>query len=153
MTGESMARRQQVEILMVEDSPSDAALAKEAFKNGKIANKLTVVENGVKAIDYLLKRNGFESAVTPDLILLDLNLPIKSGFEVLAEIKKDDKLRRIPVIVLTTSMEERDVLKSYDLQASCFITKPVEFDNFVSAVQSLRQFWFKVVTLPDNGDE
>lgn len=142
-----------VEILMVEDSPSDAALAVEAFKNGMIANKLNIVENGVKALDYLLKRNGFETAVTPDLILLDLNLPIKSGFEVLEEIKKDEVLKRIPVIVLTTSSEEKDVLKTYDMQASCFITKPVEFDNFVGAVQALRQFWFKIVTLPDNGDD
>lgn len=139
-----------MEILMVEDSPSDAALAKEAFKNGMIANKLTIVENGVRAMDYLQKRNGFEDVDTPQLILLDLNLPIKSGFEVLKEIKADENLRRIPVIVLTTSAEEKDIFKSYDMQASCFITKPVEFENFVAAVQSLRQFWFKVVTLPDD---
>ncbi len=153
MTGPGRKEKKTVvEILMVEDSPSDAALAKEAFKTGKIANKLIVVDNGIKALNYLLKRNGFEEVATPDLILLDLNLPIMSGFEVLAEIKKDEKLKRIPVIVLTTSMEERDVLKSYDLQASCFISKPVEFDNFVTAIQSLGQFWFKIVTLPDNGD-
>ena len=124
-----------INLLMVEDSPSDAALATEAFKSGRLANKLNIVDNGAKAIDYLKKRNGYEQAETPDLILLDLNLPVKSGFEVLAEIKEDAKLKRIPVIVLTTSAEERDVLKSYDMQASCFITKPVEFDNFWAAVQ------------------
>ena len=149
-TSERKRDNKELEILMVEDSPSDAALAKEAFRDGRIYNKLNIVDDGAKGVDYLLKRNGFEDAVTPDLILLDLNLPVMSGFEVLAEIKKHEKLRRIPVIVLTTSMEERDVFKSYDLQASCFISKPVEFDNFVTAIQGLQQFWFKIVTLADN---
>lgn len=138
-----------IEILMVEDSPSDAALAQEAFKQGRLRNQLHVVDNGVKALDYLMKRNGYESVGTPDLILLDLNLPIKSGFEVLAEIKNHDALKRIPVIILTTSAAEKDVLKSYDMQASCFITKPVEFENFVTAVHALREFWFNIVTLPE----
>lgn len=142
-------REKNVEILMVEDSPSDAALAKEAFKNGMIVNKLVIIENGAKALDYLHKRNGYEDVNAPNLILLDLNLPIKSGFEVLQEIKEHQELKHIPVIVLTTSAEEKDVFKSYQMQANCYITKPVEFDNFVAAVQSLRQFWFKIVTLPE----
>ncbi|HEY9777556.1 MAG TPA: response regulator [Planktothrix sp.] len=140
-----------IEILMAEDSPSDAELAREALINGKLSNKLNVVTNGQEALDYLHKRGKFASANTPDLILLDINMPIKNGFEVLTELKADEKLRRIPVVVLTTSEDEHDVLKSYDLQAACFITKPVNFTKFQDIVKQLKNFWFSVVTLPPNG--
>lgn len=142
----------EIEILMAEDSPSDAELAQEALKNGKLKNKITVVPNGAEALNYLFKRGKYTDAKQPDLILLDINMPLKNGFEVLEEIKKDSRLRRIPVVMLTTSEDEQDVLKSYDLQAACFITKPVNFERFQEIVRQLKQFWFTVVTLPPNGD-
>ena len=140
-----------IEILMAEDSPSDAELAREALKNGKLSNRINIVTNGADALDFLFKRGKFVDAPVPDLILLDINMPIKNGFEVLTEIKKDERLRRIPVVMLTTSEDEQDVLKSYDMQASCYITKPVNFQRFQEIVLQLKSFWFSVVTLPPNG--
>ena len=137
-----------IEILLVEDSPADILIAREALSEAKLFNTIHVAEDGVEALDFLRKQGKFASSPRPDLILLDLNLPRKNGREVLAEIKADDDLRSIPVVVLTTSRAEEDVLRSYDLHANCYVIKPVEFDNFVKAVQSIRHFWFSVVTLP-----
>ena len=137
-----------IEILLVEDSPSDALLTREALKTSKLMNNLHVVENGVDAIAFLRREGPYAHVPPPDLILLDLNLPKKDGREVLREIKADDDLRAIPVVVLTSSDAEEDILKSYKLNANCYITKPVEFDKFVKVVRSIREFWFAVVTLP-----
>jgi two-component system, chemotaxis family, response regulator Rcp1 len=138
----------QIEILLVEDSPTDVLIAREALAEAKLINSIHVAADGVEAMDFLCKRGRFASAPRPDLILLDLNLPRKNGREVLVEIKQDDDLKNIPVVVLTTSSDEEDILKSYDLHANCYVVKPVEFMNFVKAVQSIQQFWFSVVTLP-----
>jgi len=137
-----------IEILLVEDSPSDAALTIEALKAGKIANQLTLVEDGVEAMDFLRRRGKYADAVRPDLIMLDLNLPRKDGREVLAEIKSDNNLKIIPIIVLTTSRSDEDILKSYQLNANCYITKPVDFTHFIDVVKSIEDFWLTVVTLP-----
>jgi two-component system, chemotaxis family, response regulator Rcp1 len=137
-----------IEILLVEDSPADVLIAREALTEAKLLNKIHVAEDGVEAMDFLHRKGKFASSPRPDLILLDLNLPRKNGREVLAEIKADDELRTIPVVVLTTSRSEEDILKSYNLHANCYVVKPVEFDSFVKAVQSIRHFWFSVVTLP-----
>lgn len=142
-----------IEILMAEDSPSDAQLAREALKNGKLNNRITVVPNGAEALDFLFKRGKYTDAPQPDLILLDINMPVRNGFEVLKEIKADEKLRRIPVVMLTTSEDEQDVLKSYDMQAACYITKPVNFERFQEIVKQLKSFWFTVVRLPTNGND
>ena len=137
-----------IEILLVEDSPSDAALTIEALKAGKIANTLTHVEDGVEALDFLNRKGKYANAVKPDLIMLDLNLPRKDGREVLAEIKSDNSLKIIPIIVLTTSRSDEDILKSYQLNANCYITKPVDFAHFIDVVKSIENFWLTVVTLP-----
>ena len=137
-----------VEILLVEDSPADVLIAREALREAKLMNIIHVAEDGVEAMDFLYKRGKFAAVPSPDLILLDLNLPRKSGREVLAEIKSDEKLKHIPVVVLTTSSDEEDSLRSYDLHANCYVVKPVEFDHFVKAVQSIQHFWFSVVALP-----
>jgi chemotaxis family two-component system response regulator Rcp1 len=137
-----------IEILLVEDSPSDAALTIEALKTGKIANQLTHVEDGVEAMDFLRRQGKYNDAVKPDLIMLDLNLPRKDGREVLAEIKSDNNLKIIPIIVLTTSRSDEDILKSYQLNANCYITKPVDFTHFINVVKSIEDFWLTVVTLP-----
>lgn len=141
-------RSNSIEILLVEDSPTDRFLTEEALREGKIANSLAVVVDGVEAIEYLRREGRFSQAVRPDLILLDLNLPRKDGREVLAEIKADPDLRVIPVVVLTTSSAEEDVLRSYGLHANCYITKPVQFDEFKRVVASIEDFWFAVVKLP-----
>lgn len=141
---------QPIEILMVEDSPTDVLLTKEALRHAKVLNHLHVVEDGVEAMAFLRKEGPFASVPRPDLILLDFNLPRKDGREVLAEIKADEDLQLIPVVVLTTSKAEEDVLKSYRLHANCYIIKPVEFGNFASVIQSIESFWFSVVTLPPN---
>lgn len=141
-----------IEILLVEDSPTDVLIAREALTEAKLYNTIHVAEDGVEAMDFLYRRGKFTSAPRPDLILLDLNLPRKSGREVLAEIKADRYLKNIPVVVLTTSSDEEDILKSYDLHANCYVIKPVEFPNFVRAVQSIQQFWFSIVTLPSGKD-
>jgi two-component system response regulator len=137
-----------IEILLIEDSPADILLTREAFEESRIFNTIHVVEDGVQAMDFLNKQGDYASAPRPDLILLDLNLPRKNGREVLAEIKADPDLRKIPIVVLTTSNAEEDILKAYDLNANCYVVKPVGFDNFMRAVQSIRHFWFSVVTLP-----
>lgn len=137
-----------IEILLVEDSPADILLTREAFQQNRIANTLHVTEDGIDAMDFLYKRGKHASAPRPDLILLDLNLPRKNGREVLAEIKADSGLRSIPIVVLTTSSADEDILQAYDLNANCYVVKPVGFDNFMAAVQSIRHFWFSVVTLP-----
>lgn len=137
-----------VEILLVEDSPSDTDLTIEALKQGKVANHLSVVEDGVQAMDFLRRKAKFVRAPRPDLILLDLNLPRRDGREVLAELKADPDLKTIPVVVLTTSRSEQDVLRSYQLQANCYITKPVDFKQFLEVVRSIESFWLVVVTLP-----
>lgn len=137
-----------VEVLLVEDDPGDVLITEEAFADYKIANNLTVVRNGEDALDYLFKRGRFAEVPTPDLVLLDLNLPRRDGREVLREVKSDPTLRRIPVVVLTTSDAEEDVLSSYDLHANAYVRKPVDFDQFVSAVRSIDDFFITVVRLP-----
>ena len=136
------------DILMVEDNPADVCLTREAFRNGEIRNNLNVARDGVEAIDYLHRRGRFPDAPRPDLILLDLNLPRKNGREVLAEIKSDPSLMRIPVVVLTTSRAENDVLKTYDLHANCYVVKPADLDEFMDVVKSIEHFWLKAATLP-----
>jgi two-component system response regulator len=138
-----------VQILLVEDSPTDAQLTMTALKEGKVSNQLHHVEDGVLALEFLRKVGKYAHVPRPDLILLDLNLPRKDGREVLQEIKEDSEFKNIPVVVLTTSQAEQDVLRSYQLHANCFITKPVNFENFLQVVQSIEQFWLTVVTLPD----
>ena len=141
-----------IEILLVEDSPGDVRLTREAFDDAKIANNLHVAPDGEAAIDFLMKRGEHAGATTPDLILLDLNLPKKDGREVLAEVKARDELKHIPVVVLTTSEAERDIVESYKLHANCFVTKPVDFSQFIDVVKSIQDFWFTIVKLPVAGD-
>lgn len=137
-----------IEILLVEDNPGDIRLTKEALNETKIMNNLHVAIDGVEAIDFLRKRGRFADSPTPDLILLDLNLPRKGGIEVLAEIKSNGHLKVIPIVVLSTSQSEKDILKSYELHVNCFVTKPVEFDEFMDAVRGIKDFWFNIVKLP-----
>ncbi len=137
-----------IEILLVEDSPSDTDLTLEALKDFKVRNHVSVVEDGVQAMHFLRRREPYEQAPRPDLIMLDLNLPRKDGREVLAEIKADDSLKTIPIVVLTTSRAEQDILKAYQLNANCYITKPVDFNQFLEVVRSIESFWLFVVTLP-----
>jgi len=139
---------QPVEILLVEDNPVDVMLTKEAFSAGRVLNNLHVAEDGEEAMDFLYKRGKFSSAPSPEIILLDLNLPRKDGREVLAEVKQDPTLRHIPVIVLTTSEDQEDIWRSYELQANCFITKPVDMEQFTKALECLGEFWFTVIKLP-----
>lgn len=142
-----------IEILLVEDSPTDVLMTREALQYGKILNNLHVVENGVDAMSFLRRQGTHATAPRPDVILLDLNLPRKDGREVLAEIKADPALKIIPVVVLTTSKAEEDVLKAYGLHANCYITKPVDFPRFAEVVRSIEQFWFTVVTLPTSTND
>ncbi len=137
-----------VEILLVEDNEGDVGLVEEVFEEAKIRNIIHVAEDGEEAIQFLYKKSPYENAETPDIILLDLNLPQKDGREVLAEIKADEKLKRIPVVILTTSKAEEDIIKSYDLHANSYITKPVDFDQFIRVVKSIEDFWLEVVRLP-----
>lgn len=137
-----------IEILLVEDNPGDARLTMEALKEGKVRNNMRVVSDGVNAMAYLRREGEYANAERPDLILLDLNLPRKNGREVLAEIKEDPHLRRIPVVILTSSAAEEDLIKTYDLHANCYVTKPVGLDQFTSVVQSIEDFWFSIVKLP-----
>ncbi len=137
-----------IEILLVEDSPSDTDLTVAALAAAKVCNRLSVVEDGVQAMEFLRHEGDYAQAPRPDLILLDLNLPRKDGREVLAEIKADEKLRTIPVVVLTSSQAERDVLQVYALQASCYVTKPVGFEQFLEVVKAVEGFWLTVVKLP-----
>jgi CheY-like chemotaxis protein len=137
-----------IEILLVEDSPSDTDLTIEALKKGKVLNSLSVVDDGVKAMQFLRRQGAYAAAPRPDVILLDLNLPRKDGREVLAEIKGDEKLRTIPIVVLTTSRAEQDILKVYQLNGNCYITKPVDFQQFIAVVKAIENFWLTVVKLP-----
>jgi chemotaxis family two-component system response regulator Rcp1 len=137
-----------IEILMVEDSPSDAQLTIEALHAAKIVNRLHHVEDGVEAMQFLRQEGPYADAPRPDLILLDLNLPRKDGREVLDELKQDSDLKVIPVVVLTTSRSEQDVLRSYQLHANCYITKPVDFTQFMEVVKAIENFWLTIVTLP-----
>lgn len=137
-----------VEILLVEDNPGDVRLTQEALKDAKVANTMHVVDDGVAALDFLRQRPPYEGATRPDLILLDLNLPRKNGQEVLEEIKQDDKLKRIPVVILTTSTLDEDVQSAYGMHANCYITKPVDFGQFIKVVRAIEEFWLTVVTLP-----
>ena len=137
-----------IEILLVEDNPADVRLTQEALREGKVRNVLHVARDGVEAIDFLRRRGDFPNATKPDLVLLDLNLPRKDGREVLAEIKADPELKKLPVVVLTTSSAEKDILKSYELHANCYITKPVDLEQFVNVVRSIDNFWLTVVRLP-----
>ncbi|WP_141592424.1 response regulator [Myxococcus sp. AB056] len=137
-----------IEILLVEDNPGDVRLTVEALKEGKVRNRLSVARDGVEALAFLRRQGAYADAAQPDLILLDLNLPRKDGREVLAEIKVDPALRRIPVVVLTTSKAEEDILRTYDLHANCYIAKPVDLEQFISVVRSIDDFWLSVVRLP-----
>jgi two-component system, chemotaxis family, response regulator Rcp1 len=140
-----------VEILLVEDSPSDAELTVEALREAKMRNRLSIVEDGVQAMEFLRRQGRYAHAPRPDLIMLDLNLPRKDGREVLSEIKADPALQSIPVVVLTTSRAEQDIIRSYNLHANCYVTKPVDFDRFVEVVHSIESFWLSIVVLPPNG--
>ncbi len=137
-----------IEILLVEDSPGDVRLTVEALKDGKVLNNLSVATDGVLALAFLRKEGKYADAPHPDLILLDLNMPKMDGREVLAAIKSDEATRRIPVVILTTSQAEQDILKSYDLHANCYITKPVDFGQFIEVIQSIEDFWLTMVKLP-----
>ncbi len=141
-------RARPVEILLVEDNPGDVRLTQEALKEGRLWNHLAVARDGMEAVDYLHQSGSFQKAVRPDLILLDLNLPKKDGREVLAEIKSDDRFKSIPVVILTTSRADEDIVRSYKLHANCYISKPVDFQQFASVVRSIEDFWFTVVKLP-----
>jgi chemotaxis family two-component system response regulator Rcp1 len=137
-----------IEILMVEDNPGDVRLTREALKDAKVSNTLHVMEDGVAALDFLYQRGAHDTAPRPDLILLDLNLPKKNGREVLAEIKQDAHLKTIPVVILTTSQAEEDVLRAYSLHANCYITKPVDFIQFTKILRTIEEFWLTIVMLP-----
>ncbi|MBI3585196.1 MAG: response regulator [Nitrospinae bacterium] len=140
-----------IEILLIEDNPGDARLVVEALKEGKVRNKLSIVEDGDEAMEFLRKEGRHEKAPHPDLILLDLNLPKKDGREVLKEIKSDENLMRIPVVILTTSQAEEDIMKTYNYHANCYITKPVDLDKFIKVVEAIEGFWLTIVKLPPNG--
>jgi CheY-like chemotaxis protein len=142
------ARGEPIEILLVEDSPDDADLTIDALRDGRVRNRVTVVDDGVAAMAYLRREGSYAEAPRPDLILLDLNLPRKNGREVLAEIKQDPNLRRIPVVVMTSSDDEKDILTAYNLYVNCYVTKPVDLDQFIKVVRSIEHFWFSVVKLP-----
>lgn len=143
-----MSRLDPIEILLVEDSPSDVRLTQEALRDSKLHINLNVAEDGEEALDYLYRRGRFEGVVRPDLILLDLNLPRLDGREVLAKIKEDGSLRKIPVVVLTTSESPDDVESVYDLHANCYVRKPLDLDQFIKVVRSIESFWLTIVKLP-----
>jgi len=147
-----MPNTEPIKILMVEDNPGDARLAEEALKDSKINNSLYHVEDGVEAMRFLRRQAEYSDAPQPDLILLDLNLPRKDGREVLAEIKEDPKLKLVPVVVMTTSEAERDLVKTYDLHANAYVVKPIDLERFIEVVQSIEVFWFTIVKLPPNVD-
>lgn len=140
-----------IDILLVEDNPGDVRLTREALKEGKVLNTIHVVGDGIEALEFLRHEGKYANTIHPDIILLDLNLPRMDGRELLAKIKSDPKLRRIPVVILTTSKAEEDITKSYDLHANCYITKPVDLDQFITVVKSIEEFWFTIVKLPPDG--
>lgn len=146
--GVGVYRMSSIEILLVEDNPGDVRLTIEALKEGKVCNNLNVVHDGTEAMSYLHQEGQYAGATRPDLILLDLNLPGKDGRDVLSEVKVDRDLKRIPVVVLTTSAAEQDILRTYDLHANCYITKPVDLEQFIKIVQNIQNFWFNIVKLP-----
>jgi CheY-like chemotaxis protein len=137
-----------IEILLVEDNPGDVRLTREAFRDARISNRIHTVCDGVEAMAFLNHEGAYTGALSPDLILLDLNLPKKDGREVLAAVKADERIKHIPVVVLTTSQAEQDIIKSYELQANCYVTKPVDLDQFLNTVKSIGDFWLAIVKLP-----
>ncbi|MCX6249162.1 MAG: response regulator [Bacteroidetes bacterium] len=139
-----------IEILLVEDNEGDARLAREALQDSKVINNIHHVMDGIEAMDFLYHRGRYQDAPRPDLILLDLNLPRKDGREVLEDIKKDESLKRIPVVALTISSDEQDILKTYNLHVNCFITKPIDFEQFLKVIHSIEDFWLTIVRLPPN---
>jgi len=145
---ETRALGKPIEILLVEDSSLDAELTMETLREGRIRNNISLVEDGVLAMDFLRRASPYENAPRPDLILLDLNMPRKNGREVLSEVKADRDLRRIPVVIMTTSLAEQDIFESYDLHANCYLTKPVEMDDFINVIRKIEEFWLSIVTLP-----
>ncbi|MBA4374479.1 MAG: response regulator [Thermodesulfovibrio sp.] len=147
MSNQNMGRP--IDILLVEDNPGDVRLTQEALKEAKVKNDLHVVCDGVEAMAFLRKQGIYRDVPRPDMVLLDLNMPRKNGHEVLKEIKSDDNLKRIPVVVLTVSKDEEDIVKSYNLHANCFITKPVDLNQFLTVVKSIEDFWLTIVKLPD----
>ncbi len=150
MTSPPPPNAKPIDVLLVEDDPGDTLMIREAFEDNKVRNRLTCVTDGVQALEYLRRAGSHAGAPRPDLILLDLNLPRKDGREVLAEIKGDDDLRTIPVVVLTTSQAEEDVLRSYELHANAYVTKPVDFERFIEVVRQIDDFFVTVVKLPSN---
>lgn len=138
-----------IDILLVEDSEGDVRLVRESLKENKLNNNLFVVKDGVEAMNFLLKKEGYTDMPNPDLIILDLNLPKKDGREVLAEIKSDENLKRIPVVILTTSDSETDIIKTYNLHANCYIIKPLDLTQFINVVKNIENFWLSIVKLPD----
>lgn len=138
----------EIEILLVEDNPGDIRLTQEALRECKMHNNLNIVSDGEEALNYLFCKNGYEDKLKPDLILLDLNLPKINGRQILEEIKKTDNLKRIPVVILTTSEAEEDIVKTYDLHANCYITKPVDLNQFIKVIKSINDFWLTIVKLP-----
>ena len=141
-----------IEILLVEDNPGDVRLTKEALQEAKVYNRIHTVGDGIQALDFLNREGSYSTVPSPDLILLDLNLPKKDGREVLASIKANESIRNIPVVVLTTSKSEEDIVKSYELQASCYVTKPVDLDEFLDVVRTIGDFWLSIVKLPTGGN-
>ncbi len=139
---------EEVEILLVEDNPGDVELTREAFAEGKVRNRLSVVTDGIAALAFLRRQGSYAQSPRPNMILLDLNLPKKSGIEVLAELKDDPDLKKIPVVILTSSQAEEDIVRSYNNHANCYITKPIDFEQFMQVVRSLEDFWLVVVRLP-----
>jgi CheY-like chemotaxis protein len=148
MTGAIKHDGTPIEVLLVEDDPGDVLMTQEAFEEHKVRNRLTVVSDGTEALAYLRREGRHTDAVRPDLILLDLNLPKRDGREVLAEIKKDEDLGRIPVVVLTTSAADEDIVRSYQLHANAYVTKPVDFDRFIAVIRQIDEFFVSVVKLP-----
>ena len=140
-----------IEVLLVEDDPGDVLMTREAFEEHKVRNRLTVVSDGAEALQYLRREGEFSNAVRPDLILLDLNLPRRDGREVLAEVKEDADLRRIPIVVLTTSQADEDIVRSYQLHANAYVTKPVDFEQFIAVIRQIDEFFVSVVKLPPRG--
>ena len=137
-----------INILLIEDNPGDVRLTQEAFKEGKVSTNLDIAMDGVEAIKFLRKEDSYANVATPDLILLDLNLPKRDGREVLKEIKADEELKRIPIVILTTSNAEQDIIKSYNLHVNCYINKPVDYDKFFDIIQKIEDFWLKTAILP-----
>jgi chemotaxis family two-component system response regulator Rcp1 len=150
---ESQKNINPINILLVEDNPGDVRLTKECLKEGKVLNTLHVVKDGVEAMDFLRRKGEYAKSPIINLILLDLNLPRKDGREVLAEIKNDKNLRRIPVVILTSSEAEQDILQSYDMYANCYITKPADLDQFIKVIKCIENFWFTIVILPPDGNK